>query len=1494
MRRTRRTSSTLLALALVAALTSAVLPVGASAVPPSSVAAVEGGRPGDGDAELPPDWSLEPGPAGPVLVWSNDDVRMGGARPEFRLGERVVGFARETDEGLALPLAPEQQAAVASAPDQLEVWSAGRRLDVPPTTVRPPRRPLDPARTPTSPADPAEVGTYRTERLSYDLEPLVLAGYPEPIEVLAEVTRPVDARGRRPLVLILHGRHSTCFTGGPDGDAGGGWPCPEGWESIPSHLGYRYLTDVLASQGYLAVSIAANGINGQDGWKPDAGTSARSQLIRHHLELWARWSRRGGDPWGGIFRHRVATDEVVLVGHSRGGEGANRAAVDAIGESAYRIRGLVSYGPTAFSRQVTPDVPSAVLLPACDGDVSDLQGQAYVDWSRDLAPSDALRSAVLALGANHNYFNTEWTPGLAQAPAWDDWHDPGDPVCGDEGSHRLSIDEQQQVGAAYTLALVRLALRREAAMLPFLDGTKVKPASIGPAEVSVSPVGGASSLRYRPEDDGTPEFLAGMTGRECPGYLPWYGQDPDGEVASPCAEGTWAESTPHWQPMYGADTRPAPMALELTWDEPASAVRFPLGTKRKGVDLSRERTLDLRVANDPAAPPAALQVRLHDAAGRSAVLGADLEVIEGWPGTDLLDRIQARTLRADLRTAGKLDLRRVTAVDLVATDGPGRVWVLDLTSARPEVTAPEPLALPRVSVATVQAPEGGAGDAATVDVEVRVEGRVRTPATVWVQLETTGRSQDQVTRGFGIELRKGAKGVVTSVPLSFVGDDLWDPFAGDRLLDGGLITLASLTGALTADHLGGVTTIEDEEPPVLSVDAADVTGTEGDVLEWTLRLSGPTTGAGYTIAAVAPDVLTELDSDDVEQEWLQDRLWWLDDPDLTLPLDPPLPLSEIGRDVTGTGLHLHADFGYGETEVVLDIPLRFDHQAEDDEATVLALQPPWEGLAATVPPGGLQLTGTVPAHAADEGLPGWAAAAVPIPGTFGTTPDEEAAIDAIVGDARIVLAGEVSRGAAQAVEARTALIADLVERHGVGEVPFDESLARSVAAARYVALGEGTAEEAVRSFSDELRRTVEAVATLETLRAMSVAAPEPLLVLGLDPGGEPARLVRLVEADDPDLAETISCFDLYPEGVGDWHREPEADRILCREALLRAREVLAAKAASVGRDGAGFGTHVAHAAAVALLSIETAAAVDPASDGYAETRANLRAEALADGILGALVRRPEGRVVAALDDLDAAVLEGLAEPRALPAPSPDDPPELGTVTVARSTGAVLVEALGDGDVASMGITAGRGGILAYYSDVDGERWLYPQPLDRPVRGSLERALSGFGPDAAAFVLTLAGQADLADEVIMRIGMRDEYRSWQPEAWYVPVRPADAFDGLIHLRRVQPTSLLGLRPSLELDGVPVEGLVACYDGEGDVVELTFDGGSLAGTRVFDDEWLAWLETSMRVGDTTYTGRLPVAFGEGWRFAGELETEGGPSVHVAGFVPYDLPTCGWDAG
>ena len=151
-------------------------------------------------------------------------------------------------------------------------------------------------------ADPAARGPYGRRRLRYQLPDLAVPEFPAPIEVLAEVTAPVGRCRPMPLVLFLHGRHSTCYRGGPDGRASGDWPCRRAGARCRATPGYRYIADVLASQGYLTVSISANGINGQDGMFKDGGAFARSELVRHHLAQWAEWSAHGGDPWGGPFK----------------------------------------------------------------------------------------------------------------------------------------------------------------------------------------------------------------------------------------------------------------------------------------------------------------------------------------------------------------------------------------------------------------------------------------------------------------------------------------------------------------------------------------------------------------------------------------------------------------------------------------------------------------------------------------------------------------------------------------------------------------------------------------------------------------------------------------------------------------------------------------------------------------------------------------------------------------------------------------------------------------------------------------------------------------------------------------------------------------------------------------------------------------------------------------------------------------------------------------
>ena len=159
---------------------------------------------------------------------------------------------------------------------------------------------------------------------------LRIEGYPAPVEVLAEVTTTTDPRAADAA------RCSSCtadtaraIAAGADGEPSGDWPCSAGWRPVPSHTGYRYITDVLASQGYLTVSISANGINGTG--RRGRATAARPRArnsIRHHLALWAGVEHRRRRSVGRSIPRAASTlARLVLVGHSRGG-GGRRARDD--------------------------------------------------------------------------------------------------------------------------------------------------------------------------------------------------------------------------------------------------------------------------------------------------------------------------------------------------------------------------------------------------------------------------------------------------------------------------------------------------------------------------------------------------------------------------------------------------------------------------------------------------------------------------------------------------------------------------------------------------------------------------------------------------------------------------------------------------------------------------------------------------------------------------------------------------------------------------------------------------------------------------------------------------------------------------------------------------------------------------------------------------------------------------------------------------------------
>src|SRR5712692_10357279 len=217
-----------------------------------------------------------------------------------------------------------------------------------------------------------------------------------PTELWARVYRPVNLSGSPfPLLIFLHGNHATCGHGSnPRIDDNTQYTfygtCPPGYVVTPNHLGYSYLAERLASWGYIIVSLNSNrGVNAAPGPSEDLGVNLiRGRLLLRHLQRLSEWNTFGGTPesLGVDLQGKLDFSNVGLLGHSRGGEGV-RAAYNQYRDpgspwpdripDAVGFRAVFEIGPVDGQTNRLLDADGTVwnvLLPMCDGDVSNLQG----------------------------------------------------------------------------------------------------------------------------------------------------------------------------------------------------------------------------------------------------------------------------------------------------------------------------------------------------------------------------------------------------------------------------------------------------------------------------------------------------------------------------------------------------------------------------------------------------------------------------------------------------------------------------------------------------------------------------------------------------------------------------------------------------------------------------------------------------------------------------------------------------------------------------------------------------------------------------------------------------------------------------------------------------------------------------------------------------------------------------------------------------------------
>ena len=260
-----------------------------------------------------------------------------------------------------------------------------------------------------------------------------------------------EGAGPFPLVLIVHGNHSMEDYSDP---------------------GYAYLGQLLASRGYILVSVDENFLNGGIGGENDA----RGWMLLQHLKVWKTFNDSVGSP----FHHRVDMNNIALMGHSRGGEAVAIAAafntLKRYPDNAaltfdfnFNIKAIAAIAPVDGqyqpSSKPTPldNINYLVIHGSHDGDVSSFMGLRQYSRIRFTDGQPHFKAAVWMYRANHGQWNTEW----------------GKSDAGPRGERFLDLrgllppEEQRAMAELYLSAFLDASLRGKSEYLPIFRDHRV-------------------------------------------------------------------------------------------------------------------------------------------------------------------------------------------------------------------------------------------------------------------------------------------------------------------------------------------------------------------------------------------------------------------------------------------------------------------------------------------------------------------------------------------------------------------------------------------------------------------------------------------------------------------------------------------------------------------------------------------------------------------------------------------------------------------------------------------------------------------------------------------------------------------------------------------------------------------------------------------------------------------------------------------------------------
>jgi hypothetical protein len=508
-----------------------------------------------------------------------------------------------------------------------------------------------------------------------------------PVRLNGIIAVPNGGNAPYPVVVILHGNHPGCPI--PEGDMVDRWPCDPEVER-PNYRGFGYLVQRLAAQDYVALSININAEN-TFGFGEPFPIERLEQLVDLHLKALAEATSGGSNKFGVELIDRADLSKLAFIGHSQGAEGAywltDKAGLDA--PDAFERRG---YGPVYGILMIAPAanlggagggrVPFSVILPACDNDVINQEGQLFYEISRLDPDQVAWASSVWLERANHNYFNNTLSDEALARPGRPDCEPLLEPEAQRDFLSNYAIDFLAKIFNQDPGATPRLGMDLQELAADELYGLPTRVAALAP--------------RY----DRLPLFLPAdvnelktnlLGGNVIAEYL----------TLTYCKQGYYVPSmNPGSEPCKRVNlVIPGnPAMIAASWSQKDAALRFSLPG---GYDLNQFASLSLRVAVDPlstlnkAGTYQAFTVQMVDKQGNTATVrtradepalrfpDGNEEVNDTFDGGWFTGRVPLTSFRMPLSDFSGIDLSLIQEIALLFDQMPGgTLFISDIELVR--------------------------------------------------------------------------------------------------------------------------------------------------------------------------------------------------------------------------------------------------------------------------------------------------------------------------------------------------------------------------------------------------------------------------------------------------------------------------------------------------------------------------------------------------------------------------------------------------------------------------------------------------------------------------------------------------------------------------------------------------------------------------------------------------------------------------------------------